>query len=231
MRVYSMNSDSYAHIAVLEHKQGEILSQFTQKDVEILSTERVYEGFFHVEVVNLRHRLFAGGWSANLRREIMDRGHAVVVLPYDPATDKIVMLEQFRVGAMATGETPWLRELVAGMVENGEEVETVAHRELEEESGLQAESLHYALSYLSSPGGMTERIYIYLARVDGTKASKFGGLSSENEDIKVEALPRKKVMEMLEQGKVDNAATVIGLQWLGLHLNRFRQEWGFEGIK
>ncbi len=226
-----MNSVDYAHFTFLAHKLGDVLSDFTQKDVEILSTERVYDGFFHVDVATLRHRLFNGGWSATLRREIMDRGHAVVVLPYDPDTDKIVMLEQFRVGAMATGATPWLRELVAGMIETGEEIEAVAHRELEEESGLQAKSLHYALNYLSSPGGMTERIYIYLARVDSSKASDFGGVSSENEDIKVEALPRKIVMEMLEQGKIDNAATVIGLQWLGLHVNRFRHEWGFEGVE
>lgn len=206
------------------------MSEFTHKDVEIFNVEKVYKGFFSVEVASLRHRLFAGGWSETLRREIMDRGHAVVVLPYDPAEDKIVMLEQFRVGALATSETPWLRELVAGMIEQGEDIEDVARRELDEEAGLQAHSLHYALSYLSSPGGMTERIYIYLARVDSNTASHFGGLSSEHEDIKVEALPRETVMEMLEQGKVDNAATVIGIQWLGLHLNRFRREWGFEEI-
>lgn len=207
------------------------MSKFTQKDVEITDTQRVYDGFFSVEVTKLKHRLFAGGWSDELRREIMDRGHAVVVLPYDPEADKIVLIEQFRVGAMATGKTPWLRELVAGMIENEEDIEAVARRELTEESGLQAKSLHYALSYLSSPGGMTERIYVYLARVDSSKASRFGGVSTENEDIKVEALPRKEVMQMLEKGDIDNAASVIGLQWLSLHLNRFRQEWGFKDIE
>ncbi|RUO20008.1 ADP-ribose diphosphatase [Aliidiomarina iranensis] len=208
-----------------------ILSEFKQKDVEILDTERVYDGFFTVDVTTLRHRLFAGGWSAPLRREIMDRGNAVVVIPYDPKTDKIVLLEQFRAGAMASGPTPWLHELVAGMIEKGEAIEDVAHRELEEEAGLRAESMHYALNYLSSPGGMTERIYIYLARVDSTTASDFGGVSSENEDIKVQVLDRRAVMDMLEQGIIDNAATVIGMQWLGLHLNRFRAEWGFERIE
>ncbi|RUO18398.1 ADP-ribose diphosphatase [Aliidiomarina haloalkalitolerans] len=207
------------------------MSQFSRDDVEIIETKEVYRGFFRVQVTTLRHRLFSGAWSEYMRREIMDRGHAVVVIPYDPIHDQIVMLEQFRVGAIASSPTPWLRELVAGMVDPGETKEDVAHRELQEEAGLTAKSLHYALSYLSSPGGMTERIYIYLAQVDATSAAEFGGLASEHEDIKVTPLARTDVMTMLENGEVDNAATVIGLQWLAIHLNRFRQAWGYSTIE
>ncbi|MCL4408760.1 MAG: ADP-ribose diphosphatase [Gammaproteobacteria bacterium] len=207
------------------------MSQFSRDDVEIIETKEVYRGFFRVQVTTLRHRLFNGAWSEYMRREIMDRGHAVVVIPYDPVHDQIVMLEQFRVGAIASSPTPWLRELVAGMVDPGETKEEVAHRELQEEAGLTAQSLHYALSYLSSPGGMTERIYIYLAQVDATSAAEFGGLASEHEDIKVTPLARTDVMAMLENGEVDNAATVIGLQWLAIHLNRFRQAWGYSTIE
>lgn len=206
------------------------MSQFSRDDVEIIDMKEVFRGFFRVQVATLRHRLFSGGWSDVMRREIMDRGHAVVVIPYDPQLDQIVMLEQFRVGAIATSPTPWLRELVAGMVDPGETNEAVAHRELQEEAGLDARSLHYALSYLSSPGGMTERIYIYLAQVDATTAADFGGLASEHEDIKVTPLARQEVMTMLERGEVDNAATVIGLQWLAIHLNRYRQEWGYSAV-
>lgn len=206
------------------------MSEFTQQDVEIISTDEVYRGFFRVQVATLRHKLFAGGWSEVMRREIMDRGNAVVVIPYDPVRDEVVLLEQFRVGAIATSATPWLRELVAGMVEPGEEQVDVAARELQEEAGLTAKSLHYALSYLSSPGGMTERIFIYLAQVDSSEANRYGGLASEHEDIRVERLPRTQVMQMLEDGIIDNAASVIGMQWLGLHLNRFRREWGYEEI-
>lgn len=206
------------------------MPKFSQQDVELLNTEEVYNGFFRVQVATLRHRLFAGGWSATMRREIMDRGHAVVVIPYDPQRDSIVLLEQFRVGAIASSPTPWLHELVAGMVEPGEEKEQVAARELHEEAGLTAQSLHYALSYLSSPGGMTERIYIYLARVDSSSASAYGGLASEHEDIKVNVLPRQKVMAMLTAGIIDNAASVIGLQWLDLHLAHYRAEWGYPAL-
>lgn len=206
------------------------MQQFGQDDVEIQEVKSIYNGFFKVSQLTLRHRLFQGGWSELMHREIMDRGHAVVVIPYDPEQDAIVILEQFRVGAMATSRTPWLLELVAGMVDVGETNEEVAHRELQEEAGLSARSLDYALSYLSSPGGTTERIYIYLAQVDSSTAAAFGGLDEEHEDIRVQAFQRSEVMKFLENGRIDNAATVIGLQWLGLHLNRYRQEWGYEPI-
>lgn len=206
------------------------MPEFKKNDVEIKSIEKLYDGFFTTELYKLRHRLFEGGWSAWLDREVMDRGHAVVVLPYDPVTDQIVTLEQFRVGAIATSESPWLTELVAGMVDEGESAEDVAHRELDEEAGLKAQSLEYAMSYLSSPGGLTERIYIYIARVDAKSASQFGGLASENEDIKVEPMARADVLNMLDQGKIDNAATVIALQWMQLHINSLRQKWGLEPV-
>nr|WP_241971775.1 ADP-ribose diphosphatase [Aliidiomarina sanyensis] len=206
------------------------MQQFGPDDVEIQAVKPIYDGFFKVSQLTLRHRLFEGGWSELMQREVMDRGHAVVVIPYDPQRDAIVMLEQFRVGAIATSETPWLLELVAGMVDPGETKEEVAHRELQEEAGLTAHSIDYALSYLSSPGGMTERIYIYLAQVNSEAAASFGGLAEEHEDIRVQPLPRGKVMQLLEDGKIDNAATVIGLQWLGLHLNRYRQQWGYDPI-
>lgn len=209
---------------------------FGQVDVEVLSSERVYDGFFKVDRTRLKHRLFEGGWSAEMTREVVDRGHAVVVLPYDPSRDSIVMLEQFRVGAVAAvgaapaiaGEppaSPWLVELVAGMVDPGETEEEVAHREMQEEAGLVAEALEFATSYMSSPGGLTERITIYIAKVDATTASRYGGLADEHEDIRVQEVSRTDALKMLDEGHVDNAATVIGLQWLALHREHLLAKW------
>ncbi|MBA3988597.1 ADP-ribose diphosphatase [Aliidiomarina maris] len=199
--------------------------KFSSKDVKIINKTPLHQGFFKTTLYRLQHKLFAGGWSAEIEREVMDRGHAVVVLPYDVERDQIVMLEQFRVGAIATSDTPWLIELVAGMTEEGEAVEEVARRELDEEAGLTAQHLEFALSYLSSPGGLTERIHIYLAKVDASSASDFGGLASEHEDIRVQALPRAEVMALLDDGKIDNAATVIALQYLALHRDAIMTRW------
>lgn len=200
------------------------MQKFNHKDYQILEKSTVRKGFLSIYKYRLKHRLFAGGWSQEFEREVMDRGHAVMVIPYDRARDELVVLEQFRIGALQQEESPWLLEFVAGMIDKPEEAaENVALRELDEEAGLQAEKLHYALTYLSTPGGCTEKISIYIAEVDSSTAASHGGLATENEDIKVHVLPRQQVMDLLEQGKINNAASVIGLQWLQLHLEQIRK--------
>lgn len=200
------------------------MQKFNHEDYQIIEKSTVRKGFLSIYKYRLKHRLFAGGWSPEFEREVMDRGHAVMVIPYDIARDQLVVLEQFRIGALQQDESPWLLEFVAGMIDKPEEsAEVVAMRELDEEAGLQTEKLHYALTYLSTPGGCTEKISIYIAEVDSSKAAKHGGLETENEDINVHVLPRADVMELLEQGKINNAASVIGLQWLQLHLEQIRQ--------
>lgn len=201
------------------------MQKFSKKDVKIIERQPLREGFLSIYKLVLQHKLFEGDWSPVFEREVMDRGHAVVVLPYDAKRDALVVLEQFRVGALlgASDETqsPWLLEFVAGMYDGDELAEQVAHRELFEEAGLTTERLHFALSYLSTPGGCTEEISIYIAEVDSSRALRHAGLASEHEDIRVHVLPFGDVVQLLEQGKINNAASVIGLQWLQLHKRRF----------
>ena len=201
------------------------MQKFGKNDVDINDKKSLYKGFLSVTNYRLKHKLFAGGWSPLIDRQLMERGHAVVVIPYDPVRDELVLLEQFRVGALATSDTPWLLEFVAGMVDPTDvSTEAVGIRELKEEAGLIAEELHFALSYLSSPGGTTERIYIYVAIVDSQSAATHGGLATEHEDIRVHVVPRQTAEELLEQGRIDNAASVIGLQWLQLNRERLLAE-------
>ncbi|RUO48670.1 ADP-ribose diphosphatase [Pseudidiomarina aquimaris] len=200
------------------------MQKFNHEDYQIIEKTTVRKGFLSIFKYRLKHRLFAGGWSQEFEREVMDRGHAVMVIPYDIARDRLVVLEQFRIGALQQEESPWLLEFVAGMIDKPEEsAASVAQRELDEEAGLTVEKMHYALTYLSTPGGCTEKISIYIGEVDSSQAASHGGLATENEDIKVHVLPRSEVMELLEQGKINNAASVIGLQWLQLHLEQIRQ--------
>jgi ADP-ribose pyrophosphatase len=191
--------------------------KFSKQDVKIEKVTPLYEGFLSIYKYQLKHRLFGGGWSPIIDREIMDRGDAVVVLPYDPRTDELVVLEQFRVGAMNNQQGPWLFEFVAGMFDADESAEEVATRELYEEAGLRTQRLQKAFSYYSSPGGTNERLTIYIAEVDASQASDFGGLAEEHEDIRVTKLPFEQAITMLEQGQFNNAASVIGLQWMQLH--------------
>ncbi|MGL4446723.1 MAG: ADP-ribose diphosphatase [Shewanella sp.] len=190
---------------------------FSQTDIEVLEQKTLYRGFFALEQFTFKHKLFAGGWSQPVTREVFERGHAVVVLPYDVKRDQLVLIEQVRFPALATTPSPWLLELVAGMIAPNEEPLEVARRELLEETGLEAKQLQFVSSYLVSPGGSTERVYFYWAEVDASTAQGLHGLAEEHEDIRLQVISREQAYQQVVAGEIDNASTVIGLQWLQLH--------------
>ena len=198
---------------------------FTKKDVEIIARETLYRGFFSLELYRFRHRLFNGEMSGEVKREIFERGHAAVLLPYDPVRDEVVLIEQIRIAAFDTSETPWLLEMIAGMIEEGENVEEVARREALEEAGLQVGRIQPVLSYLASPGGTSERLSIVVGEVDATLAEGIHGLAEELEDIRVQVVSREQAYQWVEDGLIDNAASVIALQWLQLHHEKLQKEW------
>ena len=108
----------------------------TPNIVDILQSETCFEGFYKLDRLVLRHELFAGGMSRAISRELFVRHDAVCVLPYDPQRDEVVLIEQFRVGAIGKTTNPWLVELVAGLIDKDEQPEEVAHREAQEEACL-----------------------------------------------------------------------------------------------
>lgn len=205
--------------------------KFQQADVQIIKKVVRYRGFFRIDEYHLRHPLYQGGYSNLVKREVLERGDAVVVVPYDPINDNVVLIEQFRVGAMHRDYSPWLLECIAGMIEPDEQPEQVAIREAKEEANLiiEAGMLIPMLQYLSSSGGTTEQIHLFLALVPNIEASGVYGLADENEDILVRLMPRTEALALLEQGKIHNAATVIGLQWLALHYQRWQTIEGVNG--
>ncbi|KJI53572.1 ADP-ribose pyrophosphatase [Enterobacter kobei] len=198
---------------------------FAKNDVEIIARETLYSGFFSMDLYRFRHRLFNGEMSGEIRREIFERGHAAVLLPFDPMRDEVVLVEQIRIAAYDVSESPWLLEMVAGMIEEGETVEDVARREALEEAGLVVGRTKPVLSYLASPGGTSERLSIMVGEVDATTAEGIHGLADENEDIRVHVVSREQAYQWVEEGKIDNAASVIALQWLQLHYQTLRNEW------
>ena len=201
---------------------------FQRPDVRIAHQETVYQGFYQVQKLKLQHRLFNGGWSKELQRELVVRLPAVAVLMYDANRDEVVLIEQFRVGGMAHEGGPWQLEMVAGMIDTEETSEQVAVRECEEESGaIIAESdLELVCKYLVTPGGSNESLDIYCAPVDASQLSGVHGLSTEGEDIQVQVIERQVLWQMLQQGQLTNAATIIAAQWLQLHYPRLKTQWG-----
>ena len=193
--------------------------------VELLDKSERYSGFFRINCYRLRHRLFAGGWSGAIEREVFERGHAVGVLPYDPVADSVVLIEQFRIGALVAGMSPWLIEVVAGIAEEGEAPEEVARRETQEEAGLEIQALMPMCRYLVSPGGSSESVLLYCGRVDSRGAGGIHGLAEEHEDIRVDRVAYEEAMHLLEEGRVTNSVSLIALQWLALHRDRVRAAW------
>lgn len=200
------------------------MNRFTRNDVEILSKETVFKGYFAIDRYRVRHRTFAGGWSGDVVREVFERGHAVAVLLYDPDLDHVVMIEQFRCGALAAGWHPWQLEIVAGIIEDGESLEEVARREVEEESGLTARKLMEIGHFILTSGGSSETCKVYCAVVDSTQAGGIHGVIEENEDIRVFTLPTDEAYAMVRDGHINNSVAVIALQWLMLERASLRRD-------
>ena len=197
-----------------------------QGKVEIVSRGIAYDGFFKLEKYRLRHQLFKGGMSDEISRELFERGHAVAVLPYDPLRDELVLLEQFRIGALADSRGPWLTEIVAGMIEHGETPEQVAKREAIEEAGCELLELLPILDYYVSPGGTSETIQLYCGLVDTSKVQEgIYGLDEEHEDIRVVKVNFEQAVAQLEQGQINSAAPIIAIQWLMMNRDTLRSQW------
>jgi ADP-ribose pyrophosphatase len=173
----------------------------------------------------LRHETFAGGMSAEITREVFERGHAAAALPYDPVRDEIVLLEQFRVGAYTAGREPWMVEIVAGIIEAGERPEELMAREMDEEAGISVQALEPIGNYLMSPGGTSEMTHFFCARVDAQTAGGLFGLAHEGEDIRAFVVDACEVAELLTSGRIENAAAAIALRWFLLNRARLRQQW------
>lgn len=194
--------------------------------INIISKKICFEGFFRVYKFRLQHSLFAGGVSQPISRELFSRGHAVAMLPYDPHRDEVVLIEQFRIGALEHPHGAWLTEIVAGMVAPGENETAVARRESLEEAGCEVEALEPIYGgWYPSPGGCDETIYLYCGKVSSEQAGGIHGLAHEGEDIRVFTLPFTEAWKLLESGGINSAAPMIALQWLALNRERLRRIW------
>lgn len=198
---------------------------FTRKDVEILEQRRVYQGHFQLDCLKVQYRLFNGGWSEPVSREVFERGEAVGVLLFDPQRDQLVLIEQFRVGTVMKTNNPWILEIVAGVIDVKESFEQVAKKETQEETGLSLHNLLPISQHWVSPGGSTERIYLFCAQVDSSQAKGIHGLASEGEDIRLHIVSVKEAYHWVNEGKIDNASTIIALLWLQLNEKKVRQTW------
>src|SRR3989338_4307743 len=200
------------------------LTPFSHDDYDIIKREVLYKGIFSLARYHIRHHLFNGAWSNVYTREILERQSAAAVLPYDPVLDHVILIEQFRAGAIANPQSPWLIEVVAG-VYNNEKVEDVAKREANEEAGCNILDLYPICDYFVSPGGSNEYLNLYCGKVDASEAGGTHGLPEENEDILAFSLPLEEALAMFQEGKIKTAPVIISLLWLQLNREWLKQLW------
>lgn len=199
--------------------------KFSREDVEILEQEPLHSGFFTLLKVKLRHRLFNGGWSREFNRELFAKAEAASAVVYDPVLDQVGLVDQFRIGTLDSPYGPWTLESVAGMVEEGESPADMMLRELVEEAGLHAKELLPVSAFYPTPGSCNEYTHLFCAICDLTEAGGVFGVEGENEDILFKAYPAEEVFNAMLQSRMNNAATLIGLQWLQLNRPQLRARW------
>jgi ADP-ribose pyrophosphatase len=199
-------------------------------DVQVSSEQRVWSGRFPLDVVRFRHRRFDGAMSGEKTWEVWRRGRAAAILPYDPAADVVVLIEQFRLPALMARVDPVLVELPAGLCDDGESPEATARREMMEEMGLAVGTLRRIGGVLLTPGGADEVCELYAGHVQAPIADADGiaghaGMEDEHEDIRVRVWPTERAIELALSGRITNSVTMIGLLWLAVQRPELRKEW------
>ena len=197
----------------------------TKKEFKIIKETNVHSGFFTMKEFELKHTLYNGGWSNTITRELFHRGNCVAVLLYDPKRDEVVIIEQFRVGAMQMPDQAWLLEIIAGAIEPGETAEEVAYRESIEEAGCEIQELIKINDFFTSPGGTSELLTLFCGKVDTTNVGGIHGLDHEDEDISVTTLKFDAAYQHLLDGKILSAKPIIAIQWLYINRGDLRQKW------
>lgn len=204
---------------------AEKINSFTQSDYEIVNREVLYQGFFRLVRNHLRHKRFDNTWTLAFTREILERPSAVGILPYDPVLDQIILIEQFRPGALANPQSPWMIEVIAGIYRHDDKPLEIVRNEAREEAGLELLDIYPVYEYFVSPGGSNEHFILYCGRVDASNTGGIFGLAEENEDIRAFPVALDEAIVLLQEGKIQTAPAIIAIQWLQLNREWLRQLW------
>jgi ADP-ribose pyrophosphatase len=199
-------------------------------DLRIVSQDVAFRRHLRLDVVRYRNRLYSGEWSGERVYDVLRRGGAVAIILYDPDRDEVVLVEQFRLPPLIAGFSPWITEVVAGLVDKeGESNEDVARRESVEEAGAEViGELIPIQPYLPTPGNSDETVMLFCGRVDSSGAGGIHGLAEENEDIRVVVRTLAELETMVEAGQIETGHTLICLYWLFRHREELRRRWGVD---
>lgn len=182
------------------------------KGIRLVGRETLSGGFVHLEKLTLEQTR-PDGAVMTMAREVHDHGKGAAILLYDAARRVVVLVRQFRAGAYAAGDPPFLLEVPAGLLD-GDTPEAAIMREAVEETGFFVGEAHRVMDIFASPGTLTEKISLFFAFVSATdRVSNGGGLEEEHEYIEVVEVPLDEAFAMIATGEICDAKTVILLQW------------------
>lgn len=201
------------------------MKTYMKFNYEILESRPVYDGFLKLNRYRLKHELYLGGESEILVRERLEGLRAASVLLYDPRLDQVVLVEQFRIGAVGHEPVPWVLETVGGYVPPQEEDETVARREALEEANCTIGRIERICEFMVSPGISVDRIVLFCGEVDSSQAAGVHGLDHEGEDIRVVVMTADEAIGQLYGGRVNSTSILIALQWLAMNRAVLRERW------
>lgn len=198
---------------------------YTAQDVTFKSSQEVFKGHYKLLCHQLQYRLFSGEMGETLQRECFTTTPSVGVLLYDPKEDKIVLVQQFRIGALQDANSPWLVELIAGVIDTPDTPENIAKKETLEEAAIHIEQLHSFMRYWVSPGCSNEFMELFCGLIDSRHLpdSQIQGSKAEHEDIRVLVCTRSSAYEALKKGLISSASAIIALQWLELNYQHLQK--------
>ena len=183
---------------------------------KIINIKNLYSGFFSLNKYEFIHKKHDGEWTGTVEREIFSGAHVSTLLPYDPIKNEIILIQQFRAGVLSRYDEDYLLEIVAGIIDEGENPEQTAIRECFEETGCEVKKIHPIQSYFPAPGSSESYYHLYLGEINTFDGDKIKGLEKENEDILVKSFRVDEVRQMLKEKKIINGLTLVALQWFFL---------------
>ena len=200
------------------------IGQRKKQEARVCAQQLLYDGYAQLKKLTWEHQSFQDNRWLKVQRECLIRREAAALLPYDPLTDKVVLLQQARIGPLVHGANPWMLEIVAGVADiEGESPESLAKREALEEAGLHCYAIEPICSYFASPGCTNEYIHVFCGFVEAPEQSGIYGVPEEGEDIKTVIITFDEAMDALQSGMINNAVSIIALQWLSMHRDKLRK--------
>tara|TARA_B100000575_G_scaffold233809_1_gene195326 strand:+ start:95 stop:676 length:582 start_codon:yes stop_codon:yes gene_type:complete len=188
---------------------------------KIINKKNIYSGFFKMNEVTLKYKKYDGSWSNIVKRELFGGAQVSAVLPYDPIKKKIILIQQFRPGTISKNTYNYLDEIVAGIIDSGENAETTARRECLEETGCAIKKLIPVQGYFPAPGSSESFYHLFVGEIDSFDGERIMGLKTENEDILVKSYNILEVKQKVKNGEIINGLTLIALQWFFLNIDYY----------